>query len=230
MTTLGRTLKRLRILRKELAGIGFELTIGKSEYLDEAASVDTPGDVFPYRFVSVLPDGRMSWEDVNYEYRADDKRRAWLALCDDEEEPLPDPPARKVAGYERMAAAITRAGQGNGGGMMPNTDWWIRLARTSPADAAWLYLRELFESDHTHGFDDFMEDDGFMRLRAPGYSEIQVTSGGERMWLRWKAYLFTSDGRRRTVDGPRDVGLMPDRAAELFFRDIMASIEQGEDR
>lgn len=119
---------RLRILRKELAGIGFELTIGKSEYLDEAASVDTPGDVFPYRFVSVLPDGRMSWEDVNYdrrkesfdvfreeflrrlaekyEYRADDKRRAWLALCDDEEAPLPDPPARKVAGYERMAAAI----------------------------------------------------------------------------------------------------------------------------
>lgn len=107
---------------------GFELTIGKSEYLDEAASVDTPGDVFPYRFVSVLPDGRMSWEDVNYdrrkesfdvfreeffqrlaeeyEYRADDKRRAWLALCDDEEAPLPDPPARKVAGYERMAAAI----------------------------------------------------------------------------------------------------------------------------
>lgn len=102
MTTLGKTLKRLRILRKELAGIGFELTIGKSEYLDEAASVDTPGDVFPYRFVSVLPDGRMSWEDVNYdrrkesfdvfreeffqrlaekyEYRADDKRRAWLAL------------------------------------------------------------------------------------------------------------------------------------------------------
>lgn len=46
MTTLGKTLKRLRILRKELAGIGFELTIGKSEYLDEAASVDTPGDVF----------------------------------------------------------------------------------------------------------------------------------------------------------------------------------------
>ena len=35
---------------------------------------------------------------------------------------------------------------------------------------------------------------------------------------------------RRTVDGPRDVGLTPDRAAELFFRDIMASIEQGEDR
>lgn len=55
--------------RKELAGIGFELTIGKSEYLDEAASVDTPGDVFPYRFVSVLPDGRMSWEDVNYDRR-----------------------------------------------------------------------------------------------------------------------------------------------------------------
>lgn len=54
MTTLGKTLKRLRILRKELAGIGFELTIGKSEYLDEAALVDTPGDVFPYRFVSVL--------------------------------------------------------------------------------------------------------------------------------------------------------------------------------
>lgn len=101
MTTLGKTLKRLRILRKELAGIGFELTIGKSEYLDEAASVDTPGDIFPYRFVSVLPDGRMSWEDVNY-----DRRRAWLALCDDEEAPLPDPPARKVAGYERMAAAI----------------------------------------------------------------------------------------------------------------------------
>ncbi len=71
---------------------------------------------------------------------------------------------------------------------------------------------------------------GFMRLRAPGYSEIQVTSGGERMWPRWKAYLFTSDGRRRTVDGPRDVGLTSDRAAELFFRDIMASIEQGEDR
>lgn len=46
MTTLGKTLKRLRILRKELAGIGFELTIGKSEYLDEAAFVDTPGDVF----------------------------------------------------------------------------------------------------------------------------------------------------------------------------------------
>ena len=128
MTTFGKTLKRLRILRKELAGIGFELTIGKSEYLDEAASVDTPGDVFPYRFVSVLPDGRMSWEDVNYdrrkesfdvfreeflqrlaekyEYRADDKRRAWLALCDDKEAPLPDPPARKVAGSERMAAAI----------------------------------------------------------------------------------------------------------------------------
>lgn len=47
MTTLGKTLKRLRILRKELAGIGFELTIGKSEYLDEAASVDTPGTYFP---------------------------------------------------------------------------------------------------------------------------------------------------------------------------------------
>ena len=46
MTTLGKTLKKLRILRKELASIGFELTIGKSEYLDEAASVDTPGDVF----------------------------------------------------------------------------------------------------------------------------------------------------------------------------------------
>lgn len=128
MTTLGKTLKKLRILRKELVSIGFELTIGKSEYLDEAASVDTPGDVFPYRFVSVLPDGRMSWEDVNYdrrkesfdvfreeffqrlvekyEYRADDKRRAWLALCDDKEVPLPDPPARKVTGYERMAAAI----------------------------------------------------------------------------------------------------------------------------
>ena len=128
MTTLGKTLKKLRILRKELASIGFELTIGKSEYLDEAASVDTPGNVFPYRFVSVLPDGSMSWEDVNYdrrkesfdvfreeffqrlaeeyEYRADDKRRAWLALCDDEEAPLPDQPARKVAGYKRMAAAI----------------------------------------------------------------------------------------------------------------------------
>lgn len=39
-----------------------------------------------------------------------------------------------------------------------------------------------------------------------------------------------SGGRRRTVDGPRDMGLTPDRAAELFFRDIMASIEQGEDR
>lgn len=108
--------------------------------------------------------------------------------------------------------------------MTPNTDWWIRLARTSPAGAAWLYLRELFESDHTHGFDDFMEDDGFMRLRAPGYSEIQVTSGGERMWPRWKAYLFASDGRRRAIDGPRDVGLMPNRAAELFFRDITASM------
>lgn len=71
---------------------------------------------------------------------------------------------------------------------------------------------------------------GYAPQGAPGYSEIQVTSGGERMWLRWKAYLFTSDGRRRTVDGPRDVGLTPDRAAELFFRDIMASIEQGEDR
>lgn len=128
MTTLGKTLKKLRILRKELAGIGFELTIGESEYLDEAASVDTPGDVFPYWFVSVLPDGRMSWEDVNYdrrkesfdvfreeflqrlaekyEYRADDKRRAWLALCDDKEAPLPNPPARKVTGYERMTAAI----------------------------------------------------------------------------------------------------------------------------
>lgn len=47
MTTLGKTLKKLRILRKELASIGFELTIGKSEYLDEVASVDTPGDVFP---------------------------------------------------------------------------------------------------------------------------------------------------------------------------------------
>lgn len=128
MTAINKTLKKLRVLRKELAGISFEITIGKSEYLDEAASVDTPGDVFPYRFVSVLPDGRMSWEDVNYdqrkepfgifrgeflrrlaeeyEYRAEDKRRAWLALCDDEEAPLPDPPARKVAGFERMAAAI----------------------------------------------------------------------------------------------------------------------------
>lgn len=57
--------------------------------------------------------------------------------------------------------------------MTPNTDWWIRLARASPAGAAWLYLRELFESD----------------------------------------------GRKRAVDGPRDVGLTPDRAAELFFRD-----------
>lgn len=47
MTTLGKTLKRLRILRKELAGIGFEFTIGKSEYLDEAASVDTPGGRIP---------------------------------------------------------------------------------------------------------------------------------------------------------------------------------------
>lgn len=43
-------------------------------------------------------------------------------------------------------------------------------------------------------------------------------------------HAATSDGRRRAVDGPRDVGLTPDRAAELFFRDIMASIEQGEDR
>lgn len=107
MTAINKTLKKLRVLRKELAGIGFEITIGKSEYLDEAALIDTPGDVFPYRFVSVLPDGRMSWEDVNYdqrkdsfevfheeflqrlaeeyEYRAEDKRRAWLALCDDEE-------------------------------------------------------------------------------------------------------------------------------------------------
>lgn len=114
--------------------------------------------------------------------------------------------------------------------MMIDMDWWTRLARTNPESAAWLYLRELFESDHTHGFDDFVEDDGFIRLHAPGFCEIQVTSGGERMWLRWKAYLFTSDGRRRTVDGPRDVGLTPDWAAELFFRDIMASIEQGEDR
>lgn len=68
--------------------------------------------------------------------------------------------------------------------MTPNTDWWIRLARTSPAGAAWLYLRKLFESD----------------------------------------------GRKRAVDGPRDTGLTPDRAADLFFRDIIASIEQGEDR
>ena len=98
-----------------------------------------------------------------------------------------------------------------------------------PASAAWLYLQELFESDHTHGFNDFMEDDGFMRLYTPGYSEIQVTSDGERMWPRWKAYLFTPDGRGRTVDGPRDAGLAPDRAAELFFRDITASIEQGRD-
>lgn len=35
--------------------------------------------------------------------------------------------------------------------MTPNTDWWIRLARTGPAGTARLYLRELFESDHTHG-------------------------------------------------------------------------------
>ncbi len=27
--------------------------------------------------------------------------------------------------------------------MTSDTDWWIRLARTSPAGAAWLYLREL---------------------------------------------------------------------------------------
>lgn len=104
------------------------------------------------------------------------------------------------------------------------------VARTNPANAAWLYLRELFESDHAHGFDDFMEDDGFMRLRAPGFCEIQVTSDGERMWPRWKAYLFTSDGCRRTVDGPRDAGLAPDRAAELFFCNITASIEQREDQ
>lgn len=103
------------------------------------------------------------------------------------------------------------------------------VVRTNPANAAWLYLRELFESDHAHGFDDFMEDDGFMRLRAPGYSEIQV-AGGERMWLQWKAYLFASDGRRRTVDGPQDAGLAPDRAAELFFCNITASIEQREDQ
>ena len=128
MTALDETLKKLRALRKELADVGFKITIGKSEYLDEAYLVDTPVDVSPYRFVSVLPDGRMSWKDVNYdrrkdsfevfheeflqrlaeeyEYRAEDKRRAWLALCDDEEAPLPDPPARKVAGFERMAAAI----------------------------------------------------------------------------------------------------------------------------
>lgn len=87
--------------------------------------------------------------------------------------------------------------------MMIDMDWWTRLARTNPESAAWLYLRELFESDHTHGFDDFVEDDGFMRLRAPGYSEIQVTSDGERMWPQWEAYLFTPDGYRRTVDGPK---------------------------
>lgn len=75
-------------------------------------------------------------------------------------------------------------------------------------------------------------DDGFAGrlLRAPGYSEIQMTSDGERMWPQWEAYLFTPDGYRRTVDGPQDAGLAPDRAAELFFHDIMASIEQGEDR
>lgn len=55
-------------------------------------------DVFREEFLQRLAE--------KYEYRADDKRRAWLALCDDEEAPLPDPPARKVAGYERMAAAI----------------------------------------------------------------------------------------------------------------------------
>lgn len=128
MTALDETLKKLRALRKELADVGFKITIGKSEYLDEAYLVDTPVDVSPYRFVSVLPDGRMSWKDVNYDrrkdsfevfrgeflqrlaeeygYRAEDKRRAWLALCDDEVAPLPNPPARKVAGFERMAAAI----------------------------------------------------------------------------------------------------------------------------
>lgn len=47
MTAINKTLKKLRVLRKELAGIGFEITIGKSEYLDEAALIDTPGDVFP---------------------------------------------------------------------------------------------------------------------------------------------------------------------------------------
>ena len=87
--------------------------------------------------------------------------------------------------------------------MTSDTDWWIRLARTSPAGAAWLYLRELFESDHTHGFDDFMEDDGFMRLRAPGYSEIQVTSGGERMWPDGRRIRShpTDAGARSTVPG-----------------------------
>lgn len=114
--------------------------------------------------------------------------------------------------------------------MMIDMDWWTRLARTNPESAAWLYLRELFESDHTHGFDDFVEDDGFMRLRASGYSEIQMTSDGERMWPQWEAYLFTPDGYRRTVDGPQDAGLAPDRAAELFFCNITASIEQREDQ
>lgn len=82
--------------------------------------------------------------------------------------------------------------------MTSDTDWWMRLARRySPAGAAWLYLRELFESDHTHGFDDFVEDDGFIRLHAPGFCEIQVTSGGERMWPRW---------RRRICSHPMDAG------------------------
>lgn len=92
-----------------------DICIGTGEFL-------TNGDV------GIIPDPDEDLKDVNYdrrkesfdvfreeffqrlaeeyEYRADDKRRAWLALCDDEEAPLPDPPARKVAGYERMAAAI----------------------------------------------------------------------------------------------------------------------------
>lgn len=56
MTTLGKTLKKLRILRKELASIGFKLTIGKSEYLStrRGGRISLPARLRPARRAHVM--------------------------------------------------------------------------------------------------------------------------------------------------------------------------------
>lgn len=107
--------------------------------------------------------------------------------------------------------------------MMIDMDWWTRLARTNPESAAWLYLRELFESDHTHGFDDFVEDDGFMRLRAdakwPG-ARVRWALTMEVLAKTPEDALALADRAGRAAVRMVEKGLAPNlAAARLVYRE-----------
>ena len=81
MTTLGKTLKRLRILRKELAGIGFELTIGNSEYLAlyGTTNIDLGNGLTSQVYPKQIANNDLGWEK-NTQYNVGVDISLWRGL------------------------------------------------------------------------------------------------------------------------------------------------------